>query len=120
MTFTMDEAATLVSRCWRNRAKRALLRMIPDIKTLKDHFLDPDALAAGAEGSVLYTSGALKARALLQHAPPVKAALSEAWNALVPEGQTTMSRAEYFVMLRKVRGRVVKPPPFCTIPLAQD
>jgi hypothetical protein len=102
MVLTMDDAATLVARCWRNRAKRRLLRMIPDVATLKAAFLDSEALAAGAEGSVLYTSGALKARALLQHAPPVKAALTEAWEALAPAGQTTMSRAEYFVMLRKV------------------
>ena len=104
MTLTLDEAATLVAQCWRNRAKRRLLRMIPDVATLKDHFLDPDAKAAGAEGSVLYTSGALKARELLRHAPPVKAALSQAWAALVPEGQTSMARAEYFVMLRKESG----------------
>ena len=27
MVLTMDDAATLVARCWRNRAKRRLLRM---------------------------------------------------------------------------------------------
>ena len=67
------------------------------MKTLKAHYLDSEAKAAGAESSVLYTSGALKARALLQHSAPVKVALAEAWSTLQPEeGEGgDMERVEY-------------------------
>ena len=33
----MESAATLVARCWKNRATRRLLRMIPDVRRVAPH-----------------------------------------------------------------------------------
>lgn len=100
--MTLERAATLIARCWKSREVRRLLRMIPDVKALKAHFLDAEAIKAGADKNINYTSASLKARAMLQHAPQVKAALVGAWEAIVPPGQSSMSRDEYFVMMRKL------------------
>ena len=98
-----NTAATVVARGWRNREKRRLLRMIPDMETLRALFLDEEARRAGAESNVLYTGAALKVRAMLRHSTQVRAALTEAWRAIVaPEGKAGLSRAEYFVMSRKL------------------
>lgn len=77
--------------------------MIPDMETLRALFLDEEARRAGAESNVLYTGAALKVRAMLRHSTQVRAALTEAWRAIVaPEGKAGLSRAEYFVMSRKL------------------
>ena len=79
-----DAACRLLQRFFRSRkAKRAfeMLTSKETIQRLKDMFLDPKALAAGAADSELYTIGMLSARDALRTDPLVIAALDDAWSA---------------------------------------
>ena len=106
------KAATAIARGWRNRERRKLLKMLPSAADLKAHFLDSDAKAMGAEGSPMYTAAALRARAMLRHAPEVRAALRFAWQAIAGDAEAgiSMPRAEYFTMMVRAARR---PPPCC-------
>lgn len=96
-------AAKTVQHAWRNRGKpKANTFRWPTIFELKAMYLDEDALAAGAEGSELYTDEALKAREKLRRDPAVVAALEKAWAALVPEGSEGMDKQMYWDTFRKL------------------
>ena len=94
-------AAITIQRAWRDRGKPKKKKKKknsvrwPTIFELKAMYLDEDALAAGAEGSELYTDEALKAREKLRRDPAVVAALEKAWAALVPEGSEGMDKLVY-------------------------
>ena len=74
----------------------------PTLFELKAMYLDPDAVAAGAEDSEMYSDEALKEREKLRSSPEVLEALEVAWAALVPPGSEGMDQQMYWDIGRKL------------------
>lgn len=100
-----DQAALMVQRCWKSKANRsrgrALLSLWPNLASLKQLYLDDEAVAAGAKTSSLYTDEAIIQRELLTHHPLVQEALARLW-ASVPRTGDDLTKDEYMTIARKI------------------
>ena len=99
----LQASAVKIQRLYRRRNDNAAWKMLLGrLPELRKAFIDEEARAAGAEQNVLYSDLALAARESLRSNPLVRRALNRAWRAILPRGQTVMSRELHASMSRKL------------------
>ena len=97
-------AVEVIQRCYRRkdvlRRAAAIRSHWPQLERLRKHYLDEEAMEAGAELSDLYTDESIVVREALRGDPDVRAALAEAWEACSQQADC-INWPTYFAMARK-------------------
>lgn len=81
---------------------KSMLSLWPSLSDLKQNYLSPVALAAGAADCEWYTDEMIVTREALRSNPDVVAALHTLWNALILDGAAGLSKAGYWTLGRKM------------------